>query len=347
MARTDIDIAKAFLTKCPRYNKFLHNPLMGEATRILSTSQLSRAGFKPILCNDLQHGVPVCEKKQSTQPRKVSDQPLMKLLFPQTYGSPLVNISKNSSPVPIPPLPPITLGVAYIGRQAPGGHDVIAGLFDSLPSGSKLLGFVGGTVGLLENHTVEITKEKLAAYRGSGGFELLGRSIDATAETSLLEMIAKTCGVHKLDGLLLIGGTRTSTMAAYLSEYLLQIESTTKIITVPVGVSGSLKNEFVETMVGFNTACRVAGQIVGNNATDGASAKKYYYFMRLMGEKPSHSTLEVALETKPNYVILGEEVDRQNMTLVDIVRTIADMVEARASVGKNYGTICIVLMCNV
>ena len=114
-----------------------------------------------------------------------------------------------------------------------------------------------------------------------------------------------------------------------------------QVVCVPVGTSGSFKNAFVETSVGFNTSTKVAGQIIGNNATDGASAKKYYYFMRLMGAKPSHSTLEVALLTKPNFVILAEEVKEKNMTLADIVKAIADMVEARAKTGKNYGTVLI------
>ena len=128
--------------------------------------------------------------------------------------------------------------------------------------------------------------------------------------------IASTCTTRGLDGLVLVGGARTNTVAAYLAEYLMSNKCSTKIVTTPVDCTGAFRNEFVETTVGFNTCSKVAGQIVGNNATDGASAKKYYYFMRLLGSSPSHSTLEVALITKPNFVILAEEVVAQNMTLV-------------------------------
>jgi 6-phosphofructokinase len=149
----------------------------------------------------------------------------------------------------------------------------------------------------------------------------------------------QTCNANQLDGLVLCGGERTHTVSAYLSEYLISQGCATKVVCVPVGTSGSFKNAFVETTVGFNSSTKVAGQIVGNNATDGASAKKYYYFMRLMGAKPSHSTLEVALLTHPNFVILAEEVKERNMTLADIVKSIADMVQARAAKGTS---VCVI-----
>jgi len=241
------------------------------------------------------------------------------------------------------PAGPVRLGLAFFGRQSPGGHDLLAGLYDSLasyPAGSSLVGFVGGALGLVANHAVPITAETLAAYRGCGGFEQLARSIE-TLEATNFAAIAAACDANHLDGLVLAGGARTHTVAAYLAEYLAARGCLTKVVCVPVGTSGSFKNAFVETTVGFNTSTKVAGQLAGNNATDGASAKKYYYFMRLMGAKPSHSTLEVALLTRPNWVILAEEVRERNMTLADVVRAIADMVQARAANGKNYGTVLI------
>jgi diphosphate--fructose-6-phosphate 1-phosphotransferase len=198
-----------------------------------------------------------------------------------------------------------------------------------------VVGFIGGVSGLIGNHTVQVTPELLAPYRGGGGFELLGRSTDNLTKEDFPAVLSTVQGLG-LDGLVLLGGSRTNTAAAYLSEYLFANGSSVNVVTTPVDLSNSIKNEFVETAVGFDTACKVAGQIAGNNATDGASAKKYWYFMRVMGQQHSHSTLEVALQTKPNYVILSEEVRAKNMTLADIVRSIADVVAARAKVRRAY-----------
>ena len=208
----------------------------------------------------------------------------------------------------------LRVGLVFCGRPASGGHDFVAGLFDALQlragnttttgtattattaaaagggglgggarSSSELIGFIGGTVGLLEGHAVTLTPASIFAYRNAGGFELLGRSEDLTrmSEPKVCAVVADTCHTHRLDVLVLVGGARTSTQAAYLAEYFASTgQSSTRIITAPIDMAGSLKNEFVETSVGFDTASKVAAQIVGNNATDGASAKKYYYFMR-------------------------------------------------------------------
>lgn len=182
--------------------------------------------------------------------------------------------------------------------------------------------------------------ETIAAYRGLGGFELLGRSMDRLSGDDFPKVF-DVCRSLDLAGLVLVGGARTCTDAAYLSEFLLSQGSDTAVVVVPADMGGSIKNQFVEATVGFDTSTKVSAQICGNNATDGASAKKYYYFQRLMGQEPSQTALEVALATKPNYVILAEEVRAKNMSLHDVVKGIADMVEARAHNGMNYGTVII------
>ena len=213
---------------------------------------------------------------------------------------------------------------------------------DSLPSGSKLVGFVGGTEGLFAGHSVIITEEVMANYRGQGGFDLLGRSVDRLQGEQSYLAVTNVCQSLNLDGLVLLGGSKTCTDAAHLAEYLREQNVVkTTIVCVPLTITGSIQNQFVEATVGFDTCSKLTSQIVGNNQTDGASAKKYYYFQRLMGQEPSHLALEVALATKPNFTIIAEEIEENHVTLADIVNSIADMVEERANRGKNYGSVVI------
>jgi pyrophosphate--fructose-6-phosphate 1-phosphotransferase len=204
---------------------------------------------------------------------------------------------------------------------------------------SSLIGFVGGTEGIFEQNTVEITDDILALYKNQGGLELLGRTVDKIKGDKQLEQVKATCDALKLDGLVLIGGSKTNTDAAHLAEYFIHAKCGTAVIGVPCGIDGSFKNQFVETTVGFDTACKVYSQLIGNIATDGNSAKKYYYFLRLMGNKPSHINLECALETHPNVTILSEEVAAKKMSLADVTKNIADTICKRAELGKNFGTV--------
>jgi diphosphate--fructose-6-phosphate 1-phosphotransferase len=201
---------------------------------------------------------------------------------------------------------------------------------------------VGGTEGLFAGHSIVITDDVMANYRCQGGFDLLGRSVDRLQGEESYQAVTKVCQTLKLDGLVLLGGSKTSTDAAYFAEYLRQENVIkTTIVCVPLTITGSIQNQFVEATVGFDTASKLTAQIVGNNQTDGASAKKYYYFQRLMGQEPSHLALEVALATKPNYTLIAEEIEKNNDSLADIVKSIADMVEERANQGKNYGSVVI------
>ncbi|CAM9173104.1 unnamed protein product, partial [Sphacelaria rigidula] len=210
--------------------------------------------------------------------------------------------------------------------------------------GDKLLqviGFVGGVVGLFEQSTVEIGDEILEAYRNQGGFDMLGRSRDCIRSEEELAKAKESCQALDLDGLVLIGGNTTTTDAAYLAEYFNANGVKTSVVAVPCTISGGMKNNFVESAVGFDTAVKVYSQLVGNTAIDGASARKYWYFMRLMGQDPSHIALEVAMQTHPNVVLLAEDVRAKRWSLHDIVREVADAVQARAEIDKQFGTVLI------
>lgn len=338
------------------FGPHIHAPLVGDGLLTMSACQQTRAVFEPSLCPSLAdpaRAIFSCTPSQPTQCLNTGDIDNLKAQCPLSYGSPLVSIDaaednqdggeegqrKRRRTLAEAPL---TVGVCFCGRQAPGGHDIIAGILDSLPVGSTLHGFVGGTEGLFAGHSIAITAETMANYRGQGGFDLLGRSVDRLRGLESYRAVTAVCKELGLNGLVLLGGSKSSTDAAHFAEYVRQEkEISTTVVCAPLTITGAVKNQFVETTVGFDTASKLTAQIVGNNQTDGASAKKYYYFQRLMGQEPSHLALEVALATKPNFTLIAEEVEANNITLADIVGSISDMVEARAQEGKHYGSVVI------
>ena len=315
------------------------------AKAAFSENQRLRLAYSPALCSVFSSGkvAPMVVKTEETQCRKQLDVEAIRRAFPRTYGSKLVRLEPHGTNAPHLNSLPMRVGVVVSGRQSPGAHDVIAALVDSLAArgdGSSLIGFIGGTHGLFKNHTTPLTPEKIAYYRGQAGVELLARTEDTIKPINYGDLI-NSCKANGIEHLVILGGSRSVSQAAYLSEYLLSTECNIQVVCVPVDASGSLKNDLIETNVGFDTVTKTAAQIVGNNATDGASAKKYYYFIRLMGQEYSHVCMEVALQTKPNFAILLEEVEQKSMSLLDITRAIADVIEARAAVGKNYGTVLV------
>lgn len=259
-----------------RFGPILNTPITALASATsYSAGQLLRLAYRPELCQAFASPTAQVELTQETQVRKLVDLEAIKRAFPRTYGSQLASIAPGSGGVAAGA--PLRVGVLFSGRQAPGGHDVIAALSDALEArrdNSSLMGFVGGTTGLFNNHAIALPKEVVATYRGQGGVELLSRTEDSIQPVNYGSII-NTCEANKIKQLVLIGGSRTVTQAAYLAEYLLSASVDLQVVCVPVDSSGSLKNEFIETSVGFDTVTKVAGQIVGNNATDGASAKKY------------------------------------------------------------------------
>ncbi|OQU80257.1 hypothetical protein SORBI_3007G101800 [Sorghum bicolor] len=199
----------------------------------------------------------------------------------------------------------------------------------------------GGTEGLFANKTLVLTDDVLASYKNQGGFDLLGRSIDQIRTTKQVNAAMTTCRSLNLDGLVIIGGVTSNSDAAQLAETLIQNNCKTKVVGVPVSLNGDLKNQFVETTVGFDTVCKVNSQLVSNVCLDAISAGKYYYFVRLMGRKASHVAFECALQSHPNMLILGEEVALSKLTLMEIINKICDGVQARAELGKYHGVLVI------
>ncbi|CAD6249734.1 unnamed protein product [Miscanthus lutarioriparius] len=268
--------------------------------------------------------------------------------FPHTYGQPLAHFLRKTAVVPdakvISEHLAVRVGIVFCGRQSPGGHNVVWGLYEAIKAhnqNSKLIGFLGGSDGLLAQRTLEITDEVLASYKNQGGYDMLGRTKDQIRTTEQVNGAMASCQALKLDALVIIGGVTSNTDAAQLAETFAEAKCATKVVGVPVTLNGDLKNQFVETTVGFDTICKVNAQLISNMCTDALSAEKYYYFIRLMGRKASHVALECALQSHPNMVILGEEVAASKLTIFDITKQICDAVQARAEKDKNHGVILI------
>ncbi|KAH7689375.1 Diphosphate--fructose-6-phosphate 1-phosphotransferase protein [Dioscorea alata] len=316
--------------------------------RELSDLQKQRSLYQPELPPCLQGTTVRVEFGDSTTPADPAGAHVISRAFPHTYGQPLAHFLRATANVPdaqiITEHPPIRVGVVFSGRQSPGGHNVIWGLHAAIKChnpNSSLLGFLGGTDGLFAQKTLEITDEVLATYKNQGGYDLLGRTKDQIRTTEQVNAALATCQNLKLDGLVIIGGVTSNTDAAQLAETFADSKCSTKVVGVPVTLNGDLRNQFVETNVGFDTICKVNSQLISNVCTDALSAEKYYYFIRLMGRKASHVALECTLQSHPNLVILGEEVAASKLTLFDITKQICDAVQARAEQDKNHGVILI------
>uniref|UniRef100_A0ACD6AIS2 Uncharacterized protein n=1 Tax=Avena sativa TaxID=4498 RepID=A0ACD6AIS2_AVESA len=319
------------------------------AARELSRLQKQRALYLPTLPPCLQGTAVRMEYGGAAITADSGDAHVISRVFPHTYGQPLAHfLPKTTSTVPdaaiVTKHPVVRVGVVFSGRQSPGGHNVIWGLHDALnahnPS-SKLIGFLGGTDGLFAQKSLEITNEVIASYKNQGGYDMLGRSRDQIRTTEQVKAAMTTCQALKLDALVIIGGVTSNTDAAQLAETFAELKCLTKVVGVPVTLNGDLKNQFVETTVGFDTICKVNSQLISNVCTDALSAEKYYYFIRLMGRKASHVALECALQSHPNMVLLGEEVAASKLTIADITKQICDAVQARAEKDKYHGVVLI------
>jgi len=237
------------------------------------------------------------------------------------------------------------IGFVFSGRQTPGGHTAIAGIKKFLElhggPGSKLYGFVGGTKGLFAGKSKEITADTVKQFLNQGGFDMLGRTADVIRGSEQIEDVAKVCKDMALDGLCIFGGTISMCDAGLLAEDLLRLNVTTKVIGLPGTIDGDLKSEYHEASIGYDTACRVYASMIGHLQTDAASAAKYYYFIRVMGREASQIVLECGMQTQPNIVLVGEEIEASRKGLSDVVNDLADMVEDRFAAGKNFGVILI------
>ncbi len=303
-----------------------------------SALQTARAAYRPKLPVVLTGAVKVVEGKPT---QSVADQDAIRQLFPNTYGLPEIIFEKNPAPVPGKP---INVGVILSGGQAPGGHNVISGLFDGLKKinkNSRLYGFLMGPGGLVDHKYMELTPEIIDEYRNTGGFDIIG---SGRTKLETKEQFDKGLEILKeldIKALVIIGGDDSNTNAAVLAEYYKSIGAGVQVIGCPKTIDGDLKNEVIETSFGFDTATKVYSEVIGNIQRDCNSAKKYWHFIKLMGRSASHIALECALQTQPNICIISEEVEAKNMTLNQVVDEIAQVVAARAERGDNYGVILI------
>ena len=301
-----------------------------------SALQLARAAYQPKLPKGLQ-GVVNLKAGKATQ--SVGDQEEIKKLFPNTYGLPLVEFVPSEGEQD-DVNPKMNVGVILSGGQAPGGHNVICGIFDRvkrLNPDNKLYGFLLGPSGLVDHKYMELTADIIDEYRNTGGFDIIGSGRTKLEETSQFESGLEIIRQLDIKAVVIIGGDDSNTNACVLAEYYLANKTGVQVIGCPKTIDGDLKNDQIETSFGFDTACKTYSELIGNIERDANSAKKYWHFIKLMGRSASHIALECALETQPNICLISEEIQEKNMTLDDIVADMAATIAARAEKGDNYG----------
>ena len=305
-----------------------------------SPLQIARAAYKPKLPSALCGAVKVIEGEPT---QSVANQAEIKELFPCTYGLPILKFDVDSS-VKNKTKDPVNVGVILSGGQAPGGHNVISGLFDGLKSINKdnrLFGFLLGPGGLVEHNYIELTSNIINDYRNTGGFDIIGSGRTKLEKKEQFDKGLEILKELNIKALVIIGGDDSNTNAAVLAEYYKKINAGVQVIGCPKTIDGDLKNDVIEVSFGFDTACKVYSEVIGNIERDCNSAKKYWHFIKLMGRSASHIALECALQVQPNVCIVSEEVEANNMTLDDVVDYIANIVALRAADGNNFGTVLI------
>ncbi len=305
----------------------------------ISALQKARFGYKAKLPKVLAAGanVGVVDGEPTTS---VADADKIKKLFPQAFGLPIVHFKEATAGKGAA----MNVGVLLSGGQAPGGHNVIAGLYDGLKSinpACKLYGFKGGPSGLIDNKYIEITGELIDAYRNTGGFDIIGSGRTKLEKHEQFEKAREVCEKLGVKAIVVVGGDDSNTNACLLAEYYLDKKIPIQVIGCPKTIDGGPKNELVETSFGFDTACRVYSELIGNIMRDANSAKKYWHFVRLMGRSASHITLECALQTHPNVTLIGEEVAAKKQKMSEIVQQICDSIAARAAKGLNFGIVLV------
>jgi len=303
-----------------------------------SALQQARSKYAPKLPKALEGAVTV-RLGEATQ--SVSDQEAIKELFPNTYGLPKLTFEAAQQGEQGQAL---NVGVILSGGQAPGGHNVIAGLFDGVKRihpDSRLYGFLMGPEGLIKHNYRELTAELIDEYRNTGGFDIIGSGRTKLEEKEQFDKGLEILKQLDIRALVIIGGDDSNTNAAVLAEYYKSIGTPVQVIGCPKTIDGDLKNEQIETSFGFDTATKVYAEVIGNVQRDCFSARKYWHFIKLMGRSASHIALECALQVQPNVAIISEEVEAKNLTLDDVVTSIAEVVAKRAAKGWNFGTVLI------
>ena len=302
-----------------------------------SALQMARAAYQPKLPKALQGAVKI---KEGQPTQSVGDQEEIKKLFPNTYGMPIVEFE----PATEANHTKMNVGIILSGGQAPGGHNVITGLFDQIKKlnpENRLYGFILGPGGLVDHNYMELTKEIIDDYRNTGGFDMIGSGRTKLEKVEQFEKGLEIIRQLDIKAIVIIGGDDSNTNACVLAEYYAAQKYGVQVIGCPKTIDGDLKNDQIETSFGFDTACKTYSELIGNIERDCNSARKYWHFIKVMGRSASHIALECALQTQPNICLISEEIEQKGMSLDDIVEYIANAVAARAADGNNFGTVII------
>ena len=303
----------------------------------LSPLQIARYQYTPKLPGMLRNGISEICVKVGEPTQSVADQEKIKALFPNTYGKNEITFQKGTNTSA--PKKHI-VGVILSGGQAPGGHNVVCGLYDALKATNpenELYGFKGGPSGLLEDNYRIMDDEYINMFRNTGGFDIIGSGRTKLETEEQFAIAAEVCKKHGITAIVIIGGDDSNTNAAVLAEYMAAHNTGVQVIGCPKTIDGDLKNEDIECSFGFDTATKTYSELIGNIERDANSAKKYWHFIKVMGRSASHVALECALETQPNICLIGEEVAAKKMSLSAVADVIADSVAARAAKGMNFG----------
>ena len=304
----------------------------------VSPLQAARAGYKPKLPKVLAGHPSKAALKMGRATRAINDWEAVKKLFPQTYGQPEVSFGAGKTSTSTKK--PLKIALVLSGGQAPGGHNVVAGLFDGLKKLNRknvLIGYLGGPSGLIENKKIEITDKLLAVYRNTGGFDIIGSGRTKIETPEQFEAVKTNLLKEGISALVVVGGDDSNTNAAILAEYFKGKDSSLRVIGCPKTIDGDLKNDQIEVSFGFDTATKVYAELAGNVGRDCLSAKKYWHFIKVMGRSASHIALEVALKVHPNICLISEEVAANQWTLEQITEQVARVVADRAGKKMNYG----------
>ncbi len=302
-----------------------------------SALQIARAAYQPKLPRGLKGAVKAVEGAPT---QSVDNQEEIKALFPNTYGMPLVEFVPGEEKS----YEPMNVGIILSGGQAPGGHNVITGLFDAvkrLNPANRLYGFILGPGGLVDHNYMELTKEVVDEYRNTGGFDMIGSGRTKLEKVEQFEKGLEIIRELGIKAIVIIGGDDSNTNACVLAEYYAAKNYGVQVIGCPKTIDGDLKNDQIETSFGFDTACKTYSELIGNIERDCNSARKYWHFIKVMGRSASHIALECALQTQPNICLVSEEIEEKAMSLDDIVAYIANAVAQRAADGNNFGTVII------
>jgi len=306
-----------------------------------SILQNERYKYKPRLSSVISGDIGNIKVEFGDSTESIDYRKELKESFPHTYGKPLAKFvngeNKNVSKK-------INIGVVLSGGQAPGGHNVISGLFDSIKSAnkdSKLFGFLRGPSGIIEGKMIEITKDFIDEYRNTGGFDMIGSGRTKLEKEDQFDVCIKVCKEKSIDAIVIIGGDDSNTNAALLAEYFIKKDADIRVIGVPKTIDGDLKNKHIEISFGFDTATKLYSELIGNICRDARSARKYWHFIKLMGRSASHIALECALQTQPNIALISEEVADKQRSINDIVDEIVQTVIIRAENKKDFGVVLV------